>query len=623
MPTQLIVNTIAELSLYDNSTAEVILVLDTARTGGNPFQWTNSATVNNGTVYAGLTGFWEMMFSGPASVAWFGATGDGLTNDSAAIQNALDNFNSIYFPAGHFRCNVQLSTQQVFGEKESTIISSFSPDDAAFHLGWRVPNWDYVSINNVIFDGNDKQDVGVIFDYVSQGSNDVAGRWVFNHVSFQHCSKAVYKPYGNIGNTFNSCNFLDSDYHYFALADKRTLMHAGCDTFNSCHFESAGKAAVYINNDIGFTGQTTFNQCVFEANGGFGIFTEHYGNQAIPPLVINDCWYEANGLSPKVEIEGVTYTPGNNYLKGTIPAVFTNSISGGTQLVNSEIVLDESDASGEFLLNENSFVQAKGGTLAGIENHLGILYQTAPNIVFQYGLYGTFIRMNARQRISHKWSGNVLTAETFNGADSWGFSGTALRTAHRVKDGTSSGSCAQLTIDAGYNLVHLDTLFTLSDALQKYLVWIIDLKRISGEAPIVGIQNIATYALPVPYNVRMNEWWTVCGYRQITTDDYASTGLLLGNPSTSDIVVRIGGISFLLFDKKEDAIAALNAGELYVKPALPVTVYGNQSPALAAVPATWSMGDRCINNQPLVGQPKSWVCTLGGTPGGWVSEGNL
>lgn len=45
----------------------------------------------------------------------------------------------------------------------------------------------------------------------------------------------------------------------------------------------------------------------------------------------------------------------------------------------------------------------------------------------------------------------------------------------------------------------------------------------------------------------------------------------------------------------------------------------------SAVPdrGTWSVGDRVFNDNPVIGQPKSWVCTVAGTPGTWVSEGNL
>jgi hypothetical protein len=43
----------------------------------------------------------------------------------------------------------------------------------------------------------------------------------------------------------------------------------------------------------------------------------------------------------------------------------------------------------------------------------------------------------------------------------------------------------------------------------------------------------------------------------------------------------------------------------------------------APVSGTWVQGDRVFNQLPAIGQPKSWVCTVAGTPGTWVSEGNL
>jgi hypothetical protein len=37
----------------------------------------------------------------------------------------------------------------------------------------------------------------------------------------------------------------------------------------------------------------------------------------------------------------------------------------------------------------------------------------------------------------------------------------------------------------------------------------------------------------------------------------------------------------------------------------------------------WNKGQRTFNLAPASGSPKSWVCTVSGTPGTWVSEGNL
>jgi hypothetical protein len=47
--------------------------------------------------------------------------------------------------------------------------------------------------------------------------------------------------------------------------------------------------------------------------------------------------------------------------------------------------------------------------------------------------------------------------------------------------------------------------------------------------------------------------------------------------------------------------------------------YGTAAPSVGA----WSVGDRVYSQSPSVGQPKSWVCTVAGSPGTWVSEGNL
>lgn len=56
------------------------------------------------------------------------------------------------------------------------------------------------------------------------------------------------------------------------------------------------------------------------------------------------------------------------------------------------------------------------------------------------------------------------------------------------------------------------------------------------------------------------------------------------------------------------------------------TLSGGQKQIMAAAAPTtntWAVGDVCVNSTPVVGQPKGWRCTVAGTPGTWVSEGNL
>jgi len=49
------------------------------------------------------------------------------------------------------------------------------------------------------------------------------------------------------------------------------------------------------------------------------------------------------------------------------------------------------------------------------------------------------------------------------------------------------------------------------------------------------------------------------------------------------------------------------------------TYWGTAAPGSG----TYKVGDRFFNSNPTVGQPKSWVCTVAGTPGTWVTEGRL
>lgn len=52
----------------------------------------------------------------------------------------------------------------------------------------------------------------------------------------------------------------------------------------------------------------------------------------------------------------------------------------------------------------------------------------------------------------------------------------------------------------------------------------------------------------------------------------------------------------------------------------------NERENVATIPpiyGTYTVGQRIANAIPTLGQPKSWICTVAGTPGTWVSEGNL
>ena len=93
------VSTIADLASVPSSyTTAIVKDLDR----GGTFIWSSTGTANDGTVFTGATGYWTRQYSGAVNVKWFGAKGDGVTDDTTISNLVFSLYKDVYYPIGNY-----------------------------------------------------------------------------------------------------------------------------------------------------------------------------------------------------------------------------------------------------------------------------------------------------------------------------------------------------------------------------------------------------------------------------------------------------------------------------------------------------------------------------------------
>lgn len=139
----------------------------------------SSETENIGTIVApnSGTGRWKRIYSGALNLKWFGAKGDGVTDDSTAVQAALDFVGiaggKVFVPAGRYLLNTAIllpvTDKQVSIEGENERASVFvsgitSVTATAMFKGiGLIGNRCYVRLQNLALEGNSAANVHGIY----------------------------------------------------------------------------------------------------------------------------------------------------------------------------------------------------------------------------------------------------------------------------------------------------------------------------------------------------------------------------------------------------------------------------------------------------------------------------
>lgn len=156
---------------------------------------------------------------------------------------------------------------------------------------------------------------------------------------------------------------------------------------------------------------------------------------------------------------------------------------------------------------------------------------------------------------------------------------------------------------------------TLSAAQVGKPMTISALVKITGTSPAKIVPVVAGLYSTTSYQASPGSGWQVMTMTAYPTASGSQPFgfYFLALNTTAEVWVDEVSVSF-------GELAPINAAKFGS-----LELNGKTFTTLSAAPTTgtWKVGDHVFNSAPAVGSPKGWICTVAGTPGTWVSEGNL
>lgn len=228
-----------------------------------------------------------------------GADPTGATDSTTAINNALAVGKPVYLSPGTWKFNANVAGQiNLFGDSADVCtVLPFDTAIAAVTYRFAANGLAGSSIQRINFlSPGTKVGVGVTCsktdpaNYVSGDEN--VGGLRFYDCRFNGFDKGVQFPFGNILDTFYSCDMINNRYGIYCLNNKYgSDMHAGAKYFYSGSVRG-NDVGLYIHNTVDGFGGIDFTGTIFEDNK---INSYIYTISTRSPVVFRNVWNENSG----------------------------------------------------------------------------------------------------------------------------------------------------------------------------------------------------------------------------------------------------------------------------------------------------------------------------------------
>lgn len=269
----------------------------------------------------------------------FGAAGDGITDDTVAIQTAINaaaNANPLYFPPGRYKVTDSLDLY--------SNTSIFGANDAG--LDWRVENLGLSIIELVTADVNKS-----LFE-VSQANLKSGLVWNIAVKNISVTNKTVVGGSGfkllNVANSYFENVFIEK----FSLG--LHIINGMTNTFNQVNSQQCGTASFYVEGDGTTTTTQVFNQCVARESD-WGWIMPSTATSYSMNTILNNCVIEST------KVGGVSL---NKSCSATFNDMYCENVPDDREITNGVMFNLHNDGDNT-VAPLNSYAIFNGGSLAG------------------------------------------------------------------------------------------------------------------------------------------------------------------------------------------------------------------------------------------------------------------
>ena len=579
------------------------------------------------------------------SVKDFGAVGDGTTDDTVAIQAAVlygyTNGVKLYFNDGSYLLSNSITCgSNLTVEFDAGVVINLVAADIYF-----TPVFNMANQTNNTFIGNGCSIIGRRGTAYVEGKASAFYLFGSDNIYIENFNISDFATTGisitgdNTGSgsctriTIANCNSSNCNRNAMEIISAKDCLITG-GSYNTANGATSGPWAgidiepnsnCFIDN-INIIGVTT------QSNDGCGI-------QFTPGAMPNNSLYNVNVFGHRSVSDGLVSATGT--ILGASAIGFKNAdtyvtsavIQGTINYTNS--IIENSYVSGVFFNSWASgympFVTIRDITIInpGSTTAAAIPTSSAGVCIF----VSTFIT-NATSKnyggikidnitvIDNRAVKKLSSAVYFQS----GVAGAVLNNI-QVSNVTATGNTVSgSSVYIGWNTNLSFTNFAINNPNQIVPVAVNEfLYHLGGS--VVNVTGTCTLTLPPAANFTNFEFniQNANGVSSVTLKPYAGDNLGFVNGSVADAVLVLDENCVITVRSMSSTNWVITniSGQYRIQGAATTRRTNNIYKATIPTTGTWALGDVCTNSSPAIGSPKSWVCTVAGTPGTWVSTGNL